>query len=105
MLVKICREKPVPIFVLSRIKDPAHRAESLKLITNKGISDRPKICMRYEQAQSLICSYMKKTLVDSWGAFQYNYYKDCSPKEEDQWQYNTMRYKNCSEVALTFMQD
>ncbi len=60
LLVKICREKPVPIFVLSGIKDPAHRAESLKLITNKGISDRPKICMRYEQAQSLICSYMKK---------------------------------------------
>lgn len=60
MLEKMCEEKPVPIFILSGVTDPIQKIESLKIITNKSSKQNPKICDRYERAQSLLCSYMKK---------------------------------------------
>ena len=39
--------------------------------------------------------------IDYWGTNQYNIQRNCSPKEELQWQYNIVRYRNCLEAALT----
>lgn len=60
MLAKMCQEKPVPIFVLSGITDQIQRTESLKMITHKTFNHMNGICDRYEQAQSLMCDYMKE---------------------------------------------
>ena len=56
----MCEIKPVPILVLSGVTNPTHKIESIKIITDGRPKPSSNLCDRFEQAHSLIHTYMSR---------------------------------------------